>query len=333
MLQIGNIKIPSRCVLAPLAGISDLPFRIINREHGCEFAYTEMISARSLVYDSRKTVQMMMTSEKDVPLGLQLLGSDPDVLAEATEIVNAMKNVVLIDLNAACPVNKVVSKDEGSALMKDPKRLQLLLRSIVTHTSLPVTVKIRSGWNDISVNARDVALHARDAGISGLCIHGRTRSQGYHGGVDYDVINEVKECLDIPVIGSGDALSPALIKKMFDTTGCDGVAIARGAFGNPWIFRETGQFIKTGDIPARPGLDELMRTMLRHLDMQCLHFGDSRGTIMFRKLFSWYVKSLPNIRKLREKAFHVSSRDEMTAIITELGQCRHNLARLPELSE
>lgn len=318
MLKIGNISVPSGCVLAPLAGISDLPFRRINRELGCEFAYTEMISARSLVYDSRKTLQMVMSSAEDRPLGFQLLGSDPEVLAEAVRIVSGMNNVALIDLNAACPVNKVVSKDEGSALMKDPAHLKRILASMVTNTSLPVTVKIRAGWDDDSVNALDVALSARDAGISGICIHGRTREQGYRGNVDYEVIRRVKKRLDIPVIGSGDALTPPLIKKMFETTGCDGVAIARGALGNPWIFRQTSQYLATGIVPERPPLEELRCVMLRHLDMQCLQFGELRGTIMFRKLFGWYVKSLRNIKRLREKAFHALTKDQMTAIIAEL---------------
>lgn len=320
MLQIGNIRVNSGCLLAPLAGISDLPFRLINREFGCEFAYTEMISARSLVYDSRKTLQMTMSLEGDSPLGFQLLGSDPDVLAEAAQMASRMDNVVLIDLNAACPVNKVVGKDEGASLMKDPLHLKRLLKSLVAHTDLPVTVKIRAGWDDASLNAVDVALHASDAGISGLCIHGRTRQQGYSGSVDYDIIRRVKEKLDVPVIGSGDALSPLLIKKMFDETGCDGVMIARGALGNPWIFKQTELYLKSGTVPDRPDVDEIKKVMTRHLSMQCQMFGEERGTIMFRKLFGWYVKSLRNIKKLREKAFHTETSDQMTSLIEEIGR-------------
>ncbi|MBA4372103.1 MAG: tRNA dihydrouridine synthase DusB [Thermodesulfovibrio sp.] len=323
VLSIGKNIIPSACLLAPLAGISDLPFRLINREHGCEFAFTEMISARSLVYDSRKSLEMLTRAPGDTPLGLQLLGSDPEVLARATELVNEMKDIALIDFNAACPVHKVVSKGEGSALMKEPKRLKEILEAIVRHTGLPVTVKIRAGWDDTSVNAAAVALCAEDAGISGLTIHGRTREQGYQGRVDYDVIAQVKKALRIPLIASGDALSPVLIKKMFDETACDGVAIARGALGNPWIFRETEHYLKTGCIPERPSLMELQRVMLQHLGMQCELFGEIRGTVMFRKLFSWYVKSLWNIKKLREKAFHALTKTQMTAIIQELENPRH----------
>lgn len=323
MLSIGKISIPSSCVLAPLAGISDLPFRLINREHGCAFAFTEMISARSLVYDSRKSVEMLSRAPEDTPLGLQLLGSDPDVLARATELVNEMEDIAVIDFNAACPVQKVVSKGEGSALMRDPKQLQRILEAIVRHTDLPVTVKIRAGWNAASVNAVDVACHAQDAGISGLTIHGRTRAQGYQGGVDYGIIADVKQALAVPLIASGDALSPVLIRKMFDETGCDGVAIARGALGNPWIFRETEHYLKTGSIPERPSVKELQRVMLRHLDMQCTLFGESRGTVMFRKLFSWYVKALWNIKKLRERAFHAATKPEMIELIQELGIDRY----------
>jgi tRNA-dihydrouridine synthase B len=325
MLSIGNIIIPSSCLLAPLAGISDLPFRLINRQHGCEFAFTEMISARSLVYDSRKTLQMLMRTVEDIPLGLQLLGSDPEVLGRAAELVSGMRDIVLIDINAACPVHKVVSKGEGSSLMKDPKLLQKIIRAVVENTSLPVTVKIRAGWDDTSVNALDIALHARDAGLSALTIHGRTRAQGYQGSVDYAVISQVKKALDIPVIASGDALSPPLIRKMFDETGCDGVAIARGALGNPWIFRETKHYLATGNILERPSVAELQSVMLRHLDMQCHYYGESRGTIMFRKLFSWYVKSLPNIKKLREKAFHAVIREQMAALIQEIEGFPHEV--------
>lgn len=323
MLSIGKIIIPSSCLLAPLAGISDLPFRLINREQGCEFAFTEMISARSLVYDSRKSLEMLTRAPEDTPLGLQLLGSDPDVLARATELVNEMEDIALIDFNAACPVQKVVSKGEGSALMKEPKRLQRILEAIVSKTSLPVTVKIRAGWDDRTVNATEVALHAQDAGISGLTVHGRTKAQGYQGRVDYAVIAQVKKSLDVPLIASGDALSPVLIKQLFDDTGCDGVAIARGALGNPWIFSEVKQYLKTGTLPERPSVETLQRVMLKHLDMQCALFGESRGTIMFRKLFSWYVKSLFNIKKLREKAFHATTQLQMIDLIAELGNPRH----------
>lgn len=323
MLTIGNVTIPSACLLAPLAGISDLPFRLINREHGCEFAFTEMISARSLVYDSRKSLEMLSRAAGDVPLGLQLLGSDPEVLARATELVNEMEDIALIDFNAACPVQKVVSKGEGSALMKDPKLLKNILEAIVSRTRIPVTVKIRAGWDNASINAAEAALYAQDAGISGLTVHGRTRCQGYQGGVDYKVISQVKSVLAIPLIASGDALSPPLIKKMFEETGCDGVAIARGALGNPWIFREAPHYLETGIIPERPSLAELQLVMMKHLDLQCNLFGEARGTIMFRKLFSWYVKSLWNIKKLRERAFHAGSKRQMVDLIQELDTPRH----------
>ena len=318
MLRIGNIVISSRCLLAPLAGISDLPFRLISREHGCEFAYTEMISGRSLVYDSRKTLQMLMTSEQDTPLGLQLLGAEPDVLAAATVIAASVKNVRLIDFNAACPVSKVVGKGEGAALMKDPPLFSRILGAIVKNTTLPVTVKLRAGWDDSSVNAPDFARRAMDAGVSSVTIHGRTRMQGYQGSVDYAVIRQAREAISIPLIGSGDALSPLLIKKMFNETGCDGVSIARGALGNPWIFREADQFLREGILPERPSREEVQKVLRKHLEIQCFYFGESRAIVMFRKLFSWYVKSLPNIRKLRERAFRAIAKDEMTDLINEI---------------
>ncbi len=252
MLKIGPLTLKYPFLLAPMAGITDLPFRMICRRYGCELAFVEMISARALVYENTKTDKMIRTQPGDRPLGIQLLGRDHEFVLKALDIVGKY-GYDLIDFNAACPVTKVTSKGEGSGLMKEPRRLGQLLKAIVDHTDLPVTVKIRAGWDENSVNAREVALYARDAGIKGLFIHGRTRAQGYSGSVDYQVIRQVKEALDIPVIGSGDVFSPLQVKKMFDETGCDGVAIARGALGNPWIFQETEEFFQTGMVSHKAG--------------------------------------------------------------------------------
>src|SRR3990172_8551800 len=248
MMKMGILTLKYPIILAPMAGITDLPFRMICHKYGCELAFIEMISAKALVYENRKTEKMIATRPEDRPLGIQLLGTDVEFILRALDIIRKYEYEI-IDFNAACPVTKVTSKGEGSGMMKEPRRLGQLLKAVVDHTNIPVTVKIRAGWNEKSVNAREVALYAQDAGVKGLFIHGRTREQGYSGRVDYNVIREVKEALDIPVIGSGDVFSPSHVKKMFDETGCDGVAIARGALGNPWIFRETAEFLKTGIAP------------------------------------------------------------------------------------
>lgn len=318
MLEIGNITLSSKCILAPLAGISDLPFRLLNRSLGCEFAFTEMINARALVYENKVTLGKMLASlPADRPLGVQLLGNDPEFLRKALGMLPEY-GFDLIDFNAACPVPKVTRRGEGASLLKEPQKLRDLLKVLVKNASVPVTVKIRCGWDDTSLNAREVALCAEDAGIQGLFIHGRTRKQGYSGKVDYQTIREVKEAITIPVIASGDALSPQLIKKMFDETGCDGVAIARGVLGNPWIFRETSQFLKTGVLYPKPGIPELADTMLNHLHLIIDFHGESMGTMIFRKFFNWYTKGLFGIRTLRWRAFQAKTKNQMTEVIKEV---------------
>ena len=307
-----------------MAGVTDLPFRMIARSFGCEFAFTEMISARALVYANKSTKEMLATGPADRPLGVQFVGNDPDMLREAIGLLEDYEFDIL-DLNAACPVTKVTSKGEGSGLLKDPHKLKGLLRVMVDHSRKPVTVKIRAGWDRDSINATAVALHAQDAGIKALFIHGRTREQGYSGKVDYGVIREVKEALTIPVIASGDALSPVLIKRLFAETGCDGVTIARGSFGNPWIFRETAEYLNSGTITPRPSLDEITATIIAHLDLCVRHYGEATGVIIFRKLFAWYTKGIHGAKHLKGKAFLAKTKEEMTSIINELhAEGRHS---------
>ncbi len=315
----------SPCLLAPMAGISDLPFRMINRSFGCAFAFVEMISARALTYRNRNTLEMLATTPADRPLGVQLLGDDPEILREALDILRPYE-FDIIDFNAACPVGKVTGRGEGASLLKEPRKLGELLKVVVAHSTVPVTVKIRAGWDETSVNARDAALYARDAGVDGLFIHGRTRMQGYRGRVDYTVIREVKEALDIPVIASGDAFSPHLIKKLFDETGCDGVAIARGALGNPWLFRETLGFLESGTTPLRPGLDEIADTMIKHLNLCTGFYGETAGALIFRKFFSWYNRGFPDVKHLRIQAFREKTQERMLQVI---GRMRTAGDRIP----
>lgn len=303
-------------MLAPLAGISDLSFRLLNRSFGCGFAFTEMISAKALLSGNKNTADMAVTTAEDAPLGIQLLSDDSELIRRSIDILYGIKHS-LVDINAACPVSKVVKRGEGASLMKNPTKLTKLLKAAVESSSTPVTVKIRSGWDETTVNARDTALYAQEAGISGLFIHGRTKEQGYGGIVDYDVIREVKEALTIPVIASGDALSPQLIKKLFEETGCDGVTIARGALGNPWIFKETSEFMTSGNLPPRPDATEIADTMLRHLRL-CIFFnGEKIGTLIFRKFFAWYISGLSNARPVKERAFRAAGESEMKSLIEE----------------
>jgi tRNA-dihydrouridine synthase B len=317
MFRIGDLTVPSPVILAPMAGITDLPFRRIARSFGCAFAFVEMISARALVYQSKKTEKMLSTVPEDRPLGVQLLGNDPQVLMKAIEKLHEYR-FDLLDFNAACPASKVTGKGKGAGLLKEPARLRDLLKVIVAEAHVPVTVKIRAGWDEATVNAREVALYAQDAGIQGLFIHGRTRAQRYSGRVDYGVIRSVKEAVAIPVIASGDAFSPLLVKKMFDETGCDGVAIARGALGNPWLFRSIPEFLRSGlSLPA-PDRSEVADTMTRHLDSCISVYGEKVGTILFRKFFAWYTRGITGMKPLRDKAFRAETREQMVASVDEI---------------
>ncbi len=317
MIKIGKLRLSSSCVLSPLSGVSDFPFRMINRSFGCELTFVEMINARSLVYKNKRTEKMLSTMPADRPLGIQLLGNDPDVIGRALEIIDKYK-FDIIDFNAACPVEKVIKRGEGASLLKDPHKLKKILKVMVDNSKTPVTVKIRSGWDGTSVNAKEVALYCQDAGIKGLFVHGRTRVQGYSGNVDYNIIKEVKGALDIPVIASGDILSPELIKRMFEETGCDGVAVARGALGNPWIFKEASEFLKNGKIVNRPDIHEITDTMIKHLNASIDFYGEIIGLIDFRKFFIWYTRGLHDMKFLRNKAFHIKSKNDMIGVINEL---------------
>lgn len=313
MLSIGNVSINHPLLLAPMAGISDLPFRLLARSFGCELASTEMLSATSLANRSQNTLKMLSTSADDRPLIAQLLGGREEVIRKAIDVLAGYPFDIL-DFNAACPVSKVVSKGRGAGLLREPEKFEKILRLITVNAHAPVTVKIRSGWDESSVNAVELALRAQDAGVSGLFIHGRTRRQGYSGTVDYEIIRKVKEALKIPVIASGDALSPALIKKMFDNTGCDGVIIARGALGNPWIFRGAAEQLNNTAVSSGPDVHEITRTMKAHLDMNIAYHSEKYGVVRFRKFFGWYTKGIA-VMELKVKAFRAQTREEMMRLI------------------
>ncbi len=317
MLKIGNITLPFPCVLAPLSGVSDLPFRLVNRALGAPLAFTEMIDVRAISQRDKRTRKMLSSSPDDRPLGVQLLSNDEKYILSALDALSEYQ-YDLLDFNAACPTPKVTRKNKGAALLREPRKLGEILKVLVGHAKVPVTVKIRTGWDADSVNARDVALYAEDAGISALFIHGRTKTQGYSGTVDYRQIKEVKDALKVPVIASGDNITAVLIKKMFDETGCDGVAIARGALGNPWIFRETARFFEDGTVIERPGMDERIATIKKHLDLTIEHNGEQRGVGIFHKYFIWYTRGLRGTKPLRDKAFRTGTKRDLLDAIEEL---------------
>ena len=314
MLKIGNLNLKSNLILAPMAGVSDLPFRMLNRQFGAELAFVEMINARSISHKSKRTQSMLSSGPKDKPLGVQLLGCEEQFILKALDVLKGYK-FELLDFNAACPAKKVVRRKEGAGLLKEPKKLKKLLKLVVKNSTVPVTVKIRTGWDKDCVNAKEVALYAQDAGIAGLFIHGRTKVQGYSGAVDYAAIREVKKALDIPVIASGDILSAQLAQKMLNETNCDGLVIARGSFGNPWIFKEIKEFLKTGKILPKPAKDVVIKIMLKHLASSIDFYGERNGVVLFRKFFGWYTRGFRRIRPLREKSSRAKTRSEMEEII------------------
>ncbi|MCU0651773.1 MAG: tRNA dihydrouridine synthase DusB [Candidatus Omnitrophica bacterium] len=317
MLNIGSLKLSSNVILAPMAGITDLPFRMLNRQFGCELAFVEMINVRSISYKSKKTAHMLSTKRTDRPLGIQILGLEEKFIRRAIDILKKYK-FDLLDFNAACPAKKVVRRGEGASLMRQPKKIQKLLKIVVEDSLWPVSIKIRAGWDKDSVNAKDIALAAEDAGVSAVFIHGRTKLQEYSGSVDYKIIREVKKAVHIPVIGSGDVLSAQLAKQMLTETGCDGIAVARGALGNPWIFREIAEFLESGQIILRPSHEEIVSVMRAHLESCIDFYGEHSAVVIFRKFFAWYTRGFKKIRPLREKCCRVKSKEEVLKVFAEL---------------
>lgn len=319
MLSLGTLKLKSNLILAPLAGISDLPFRRLNRAFGCELAFVEMLNVRSLGHKSNKTMQMLSTDPGDKPLGVQILGCEEKYINKGLDVLSKYRFDIL-DFNAACPVRKVVRRGEGAALLKNPKKLAKLLKSVVKQSKVPVTVKIRSGWDKGSVNAKEVALRSEDAGVDAVFIHGRTKEQVYSGSVDYKVIAEVKKAVSIPVIASGDILNAPLSARMLKDTGCDGLVVARGSLGNPWIFSQISAYLKDGKAVPGQSKEEIIRTMLLHLE-SCIDFYAERvGVMIFRKFFAWYTKGFRKVRQLREASSRARTRQQMLDIIAPLNE-------------
>jgi len=316
LLEIGKLKLESNLILAPMAGITDLPYRMLCRRFGAELAFVEMINCRSISYKSRKTKQMLSTLKEDKPLGVQILGCEEQYVLKSLEVLRNYEFDIL-DFNSACPAKKVVRRGEGAGLLREPKKFERILKLVVKNSWLPVSVKIRIGWDEDSVNAKEIALIAQECGVSALFIHGRTRTQGYKGQVDYSLIAQVKKVLDIPLIASGDVFSGPLAKKMFDETGCNGLAIARGSLGNPWIFKEIKEYLETGKILPAPKLDQIAKVMLEHLDSCIEFYGERNGVVIFRKFYTWYTKGLRKVRRLREKSSRVKTREEVIRIVKD----------------
>ena len=300
--KIGNIEVNNKLVLAPMAGVSNSPFRLLARNHGAGMVYAEMISDKGLIYKNEKTIQMLFMTDDEKPMIQQIFGSDLDTMVEAAIYVDKFSNCDAIDINMGCPVPKVAIKAQaGAALMKHPARIYDIVYEISRRVSKPLTVKIRSGWDDDSVNAVEVAKEIERAGASAITVHARTRAQGYSGKADLDVIKAVKEAVSIPVIGNGDIVDGPSAKRMLDYTGCDAVMIGRAALGNPWIFKEIDAYLNGDPVVIRPTVDEIKTLMLEHLYDLVKLKGEKLGVLEMRSHGPWYLKGIDNATSLRKE--------------------------------
>lgn len=316
-MKIGNAELEKNVFLAPMAGVTDRAFRRICREYGCGLVYTEMISSKGLYYKDKKTSSLMNICEDEQPAAIQIFGSDPSVMGETAKIAEAA-GAVLIDINMGCPAPKIVNNGDGSALMKNPSLAGKIIESVVRSVNVPVTVKFRKGWDDSCVNAVEFAKIAESAGASAVCVHGRTRMQFYSGKADWEIIKKVKESVKIPVIGNGDIFSAEDAEKMLELTGCDGVMIARGAEGNPFIFRQIDELLKTGKVSYAPSCEEKIDCAIKHARLLSEYKGESRGIKEARKHMAWYVKGMYGSSEIKTELFRAATFKEMEDILLNL---------------
>lgn len=318
MVKIGNREIDTKVFLAPLSSCSDLPFRMIAREHGAKFCFFEMVDSQSLLYDSPRALQILKTTGGDAPIAAQLLGSSPEQLLRAAEKILKLADIHFLDINAACPARKVFKKGAGSCFLKEPEGLYRILETLSKNLPVPVTVKLRVGISAVDVETTvKIAKGCESSGAAALFVHGRTRSQENYGPVDYSAIRAAKEAVKIPVFGSGNVLNPALAKKMLDETGCDGVLVAKGSFGNPWIYRDIENYLSDGRAEARTDLELKLATLKRHLSFIREYKEEEtvRGMGMLGKISMWYLKGFAEASRVRAQVFSAKNYNELIGLL------------------
>ncbi len=317
MIRLGNITLINNVIMAPMAGITDTAYRVLLEEMGVALTSTEMVSAKGIFYNNRNNHLILQTAENEHPIAVQLFGSDPMIMARMAERIAPGFDV--IDVNMGCPVPKIVNNGEGSALMKKPDlAFQILDMMVRVLSPMPVTVKFRKGFDDKHVNAVEFAKMAEQAGVAAITLHGRTRAQMYSGQADWDVIRQVKEAVRIPVFGNGDIFSPEDAKRMIDETGCDGVAIARGAKGNPWLIRRTIRYLESGELLPEPTPEERKAMAVRHAELAVRFKGEKLAIPEMRKHLAWYTSGLPGAAKLRAEMNVINSLDELRDFVGKM---------------
>lgn len=309
-MKIGNIEIENCLALGPMAGVTDLPFRLLCKEMGCNMLYTEMVSAKAILYKNKNTKELLNIDKNEHPVGVQLFGSDPDIMAQIAAQVEEGE-CDFIDINMGCPVPKIVNNGEGSALLKQPKLVEEILTKMVKTVNKPVTVKIRKGFENGTVYAVEIAKIAESCGVSAIAVHGRTREQYYSGKADWDVIKDVKKAVKIPVIGNGDIFSAEDAKAMKEYTGCDGLMVARGARGNPWIFREIKEYLENGNVIDKPTINDIREMIIRHAKMLVDYKGEYTGIREMRKHIAWYTAGLPHSAELRRMCNQIETMENL----------------------
>ena len=315
-LVIGSVVLDTPVVLAPMAGVTDLPFRVLCREQGCGLVCTEMVSAKAVHYNNKNSAPLLAVDDRERPVSLQLFGSEPELLGEIAARLEPGPYDI-IDFNMGCPVPKVVNNHEGSSLMREPKLAGEILRAMVRAVKKPVTVKIRKGFTEAESNAVEIAKIAEDAGAAAIAVHGRTREQYYSGKADWEIIRRVKEAVSIPVIGNGDIFTAGDAERMFRETGCDGVMAARGARGNPWLFRDIRSLLESGRIPERPTVAEVREMILRHGKMLADFKGEAMAMREMRKHVAWYTAGCPHSASLREAVNRVETLAQLEELLPE----------------